>query len=78
MYGRLIRRKHFIFKLFCLVSSNSNNSVKHKYAVNSNPSIGSYQVLPRRVRVNLGAMAMKGCSTFPKTPASVEPHHQIV
>ena len=28
-------------------------------------------------RVDLGAMAMKGCSTFPKSPASLEPHHQI-
>ena len=28
--------------------------------------IGPYQVLPFWVRVNLGAMAMKGCSAFPK------------
>ena len=25
-----------------------------------------------------GAMAMKGYSTFPKAPAELEPHHQIV
>ena len=31
-----------------------------------NPQIGPYQVLPHRARVNLGAMAMKGCSAFPK------------
>ena len=37
-----------------------------------------YQVLPRRARVKLGAMAMKGGSAFPKAPASLEPHHQIV
>ena len=29
-------------------------------------------------RVDLRAMAMKGCSAFPKSPASQEPHHQIV
>ena len=37
-----------------------------------------YQVLPFQVRMDLGAMAMKGYSTFPKTPALLEPHHQIV
>ena len=31
-----------------------------------NPLIGSYQVLPLRARVDLGAMAMKGYSTFPQ------------
>ena len=35
-----------------------------------------YQVLPFRARVNLGAMAMKGCSAFPKSTALLEPHHQ--
>ena len=40
--------------------------------------IGPYQVLPFRTRVDLGAMAMKECSKFPKAPASLEPHHQIV
>ena len=34
-------------------------------------------MLPLRSRVDLGAMAMKACSTFPKAPASLEPHHQI-
>ena len=29
-------------------------------------------------RADLGAMAMKGYSAFPKAPASLEPHHQIV
>ena len=29
-------------------------------------------------RVDLGAMAMKGYSAFPKAPALLEPHHQIV
>ena len=43
-----------------------------------NPSIGPYQVLLRRARVDLGAMAMKECSVFSKTPPFLEPHHQIV
>ena len=36
------------------------------------------QVLTLRVRVDLGAMAVKEYSTFPKAPALLEPHHQIV
>ena len=40
--------------------------------------IGSYQVLPFRAKVDLGAMAVKGGSTFPKALESLEPHHQIV
>ena len=43
-----------------------------------NPYIGPYQVLPRRGRVDLGAMAMKGCAVFPKAPALLGPYHQIV
>ena len=35
-------------------------------------------MLPLQARVDLGAMAMKVCSTFPKAPALLEPHHQIV
>ena len=35
-------------------------------------------MLPLRARVNLGAMAIKGYSTFSKAPALLEPHHQIV
>ena len=38
------------------------------------PLTGPYQVLPFRARVDLGAMAMKGCSTFPNAPALLEPH----
>ena len=30
-----------------------------------------------RARVDLGAMAIKGDSAFPKAPALLEPHHQI-
>ena len=43
-----------------------------------NPLIGPNQVLPFRARVDQGAMAMKRWSAFPKAPASLEPHHQIV
>ena len=42
-----------------------------------NPYIGSYQVLPLRARVDLGAMAMEGYFAFPKAPTLLEPHHQI-
>ena len=42
------------------------------------PLIGPYQVLSLQARVDLGVMAMKGHSTFPKAPALLEPHHQIV
>ena len=35
-------------------------------------------MLPLRARVDLRAMAMKGYSAFPKAPALLEPHHQIV
>ena len=41
-------------------------------------SIGPYQVLSLWVRVGLEMMAMKGCSGFPKAPALLEPHRQIV
>ena len=43
-----------------------------------NPYTGPYQVLICWARVNLGAMATKGYSAFPKAPASLEAHHQIV
>ena len=42
------------------------------------PQIGPCQVLPRWIRVDLEVMTMKGYSTFPKAPALLEPHHQIV
>ena len=36
------------------------------------------QVLPRRARVDQGAIAIKGYSAFHKAQASLEPHHHIV
>ena len=41
-------------------------------------SIGTYRVIPLRAREDLGAMAMKGYSAFPKAQASQEPHFYIV
>ena len=38
---------------------------------------GPYQVLPLRVKVDLGAMAMNGYSRFLKV-SGLKPHHQIV
>ena len=35
-------------------------------------------MLPLWVWVNWGAIAMKGYSAFPKAPALLKPHHQIV
>ena len=62
--------KQFYFKQFSLALVRS--------LVLFNPLIGPYQVLPFRARVNLGALAMKRYSAFPKAPASLEPYHQIV
>ena len=42
------------------------------------PYIGTYQVLPLWARVDLGAMAMKGFSAFPKTPVLLKSHPEIV
>ena len=38
--------------------------------------MGPKQVLQLQVRVDLGVMAMKGYSTFPRSP-KLEPHHQM-
>ena len=40
--------------------------------------MGPNQVLPLGLRVDLGVMAMEGYSAFPKAPALMEPHHQVV
>ena len=45
------------------------SSIKH---------IEPYIVLTLQARVDMGAMAMKGYSAFPKAPASLESHYQIV
>ena len=43
-----------------------------------NPLIGLYRELRLRERVDLGAMAIKGYSAFPKGPALLEHQRQIV
>ena len=60
-------------------------SISHLFALSLNINQfyltyreGPYQVLPLQARVNQGAMAMKEYSTFPKAPALLEPHYQIV
>ena len=47
-------------------------------AVPFNSQIGLYQALLFRARVDLGAMAMKGYSTFPKTLALLTLHYKSV
>ena len=39
---------------------------------------GPYEVLPLRAKVNLGVMVMKEFPEFPKAPALLKPHRQIV
>ena len=76
--------KQFYFKQFSLARIRSLNkktkpiNSRNHGLVQFDPSIGPCQVLPLLARVDLGAMAMKGCSAFPKTPAILESQHQIV
>ena len=42
------------------------------------PMESPYQVQPLRVKVDLGAIAMKEYSAFPKLPALLKPHCQII
>ena len=56
-----------------------STSIQFKYQIFIfDPLIGPYQVLPLWGRDDLGVMAMKGYSTFPKTPVLLETHNQIV
>ena len=66
--------------LFLTIQFSLRHSFTHfKYqTVLFDQQIGPYQVLPLQDRVDLGAKAMKGYSIFPKAPALLEPHHQIV
>ena len=61
--------KEFYLKQFSL-------SLVHSLVL-FDPLIGPYHVLPLRDTVDLGAMAVKGCSAFPKAPVLLEPHNQI-
>ena len=62
--------KQFYFKLFTLALV--------RILVLFVPLKGPYQVQPLRARLDLGVMAIKGYSAFPKVPALLEPQHQIV
>ena len=62
--------KQFYFKQFSLAYVHS--------LILFVPEIGPYQVLPLRTSVDLGEMVIKENFAFPKAPASLEPHHQIV
>ena len=43
-----------------------------------NPEIGPLSGATTPARVDLGEIAIKGYSAFPKAPALLEPHYQIV
>ena len=62
--------KQLYFKQFSLASAYS--------LVLLDLNIGPYQVLPLRVREDLGSMARKGYSAFPKASALLKHHNQIV
>ena len=86
------RQKQFYFKQFSsalvhrlnvktvVFSINTRFKCKNQYSERSTQfhRQDPYQVLPLRARVDQGVMAMKGYFTFPKAPALLEPHHQIV
>ena len=63
----------------------TKNSIKHvifytqinDQTVLFDPSIGPFQVLPPRARMDLGTIAIKGYAAFPKA-IRLEAHHQIV
>ena len=63
--------KQFYFKKFSLAKI-------HCYVLFDPYLRGPYLVLPLWDRVYLGAMAVKGYSAFPKAPALLESHHQII
>ena len=62
--------KQFYFKQFILTYAYS--------LVLFDPKIGPYQELPIQAWVYLGAITIKEYSAFPKAPAFLEHHNQIV
>ena len=70
----------YLHSVKCQTSSISNNSVLHKHIVQFNliHRQDANQVQTLQARVNLGAMAKKGYSAFPRAPVLLEPHHQII
>ena len=73
MYADLIS-KHFYFKKYCLAYVCRLDLLNSIYELNRSNLL--YQVLPLQTRVDLGAIAMKGCSAFPKARALLKSHHQ--
>ena len=57
-------------------------SISHLFAHSLNPLfdplIGPYQVLPRRVKEDLGAMTMKRYSAFPQAPVLAESGDEVL
>ena len=75
------KSKYGLSKTFLFQAIQFNQTIQFSISmpfVLFNPWIGLYQVLSLQARVDLGAMAMKGFSVFPKAPALLEPQHQIV
>ena len=77
--------KQFYFKQFSLVKVRSLNvkavlfptiqfSISKPFS-SIYPSIDPYLVLPLWARVDLGTIAIKGYSAFPKVAALLEPHY---
>ena len=51
-------------------------SISHLFTFSLNvKQIEPFQVLPLQARVDLGATAIKGYTTFPKTPTLLEPYY---
>ena len=73
--NNLIKHQSFVYaqiddQTVLLLTINFSISTQFKcQKVIFNPLIGPCQVLPLRAKVDLGAMAMKGYSAFPKAPA---------
>ena len=76
-FFRTVKWFHLFLQLD-VITSISNNSVKHKYTEMSSSSIYPIErnlTTTTTPRVELGAMAIKGYSAFPKAPALLKPHH---
>ena len=72
-------KKGLIVKNISISSYSVNQTIQFSISmplVLFNPYIGPYQVLPFQARVDLRAMAMKGCSVLPKAPVLLGPHYQ--
>ena len=73
--------KHQSFVLFLTIQYNVKSFVCTHFECQTvlfDSQRGSYQVLSLPARVNLGSVAMKRHSAFPKAPALLDSHHQMV